>query len=491
MKLAIAGFHIESASLLPAVSRYEDFEQNACRGEAIVEAYDGTNSVIGGFIDVCRGRGIDMAPLVYTYLGALGPAEDRAVECYAEEIADKLRQCRGLDGVLLHLHGASWAPAYPDPEQFILDKVRATVGPEMPVIVAFDFHGNIDRHTLRSVTAAFAYQKSPHTDMGETGRRAADCMARLLGGELAPSMAVARPGVLTPSIFSATGLRPLADILAEAREMERRSPVYLDISVMAGFSYADAPNTGFSVIAVSGGGPASAEAAARRLAGRIREAREELYRPEKIHTVDEAVSKAMAESLRYSKPIVLLEHADRLNDSTYLLSELIARKARNAAVPFLWDPEAAQIAAQAGVGAVINLKVGGHSSTKAGPRLEIECEVLQAEVKSYRVSGPMMNGTRVDLGQTALLRSGGVMVSVVSRPAFGVDEDAFTVFGLDPRDFDIIVLRSKTHFRQVYEELAREILIVDTPDYGPADLTLIPYRHLDTAKVYPFCANPA
>jgi microcystin degradation protein MlrC len=487
MRLAIAGFHIESASFLPAVSRYEDFERNAHRGNAIIEAYEGTNSVIGGFIDVCRARGIGMAPLVYTYLGALGPAEDRAVERYAEEIATTARHCHDLDGILLHLHGASWAPGYQDPERHILEKIRAAVGPDMPLIVAFDYHGNIDRDTIRGATAAFAYQKSPHTDMADTGRRAAGCMARMLTGELAPAMAIARPGLLTPSIFSATGLHPLADILAEAREMERRSPFYLDISVMAGFSYADAPNTGFSVIAVSGGGAESAEAAVAHLAQRVRDERERLYRPEPIHSVEQAVTRAMAQAPRRGKPVVLLEHADRLNDSTYVLAELIARKAQNAAVPFLWDPQAAHVASEAGPGALVTLKVGGQSSAKAGPRLEIECEVLQAEEKSYDVSGAMLQGTRVDLGQTALLRCGGITISVVSRPAFGVDEDAFTVFGQDPRDYDIIVLRSKTHFRQVYEALAREIIIVDTPDYGPADLTQIPYRHLDITNVYPFC----
>lgn len=490
MKLAIAGFHIESASFLPVVSSYADFERNATRGAAMLETYQGTNSVIGGFIDVCRDRGIEMAPLVYSYLGALGPAEDRAVENYAEEIAERARHCPDLDGVLLHLHGASWAPSHPDPERFILDKVRAAIGPDLPLIVAFDYHGNIDATTILSATAAFGYQKSPHTDMGETGRRAADCMARLLAGELEPAAAVARPGLLTPSIFSATGLHPLADILAEARALERQAPCYLDISVMAGFSYADAPNTGFSVIAVSGGGRAHAEAVAGQLAARLRAASAELYRPERIYSVDQAVNKAMAEAGRHDKPVVLLEHADRLNDSSYLLAELIARGAQDAAVPFLWDPEAAERAAAAGTGASARLKLGGHSSDKAGPRIEIDCEVLQAEAKTYRVSGPMLQGTRVDLGRTALLRCGGVMVSVVSRPAFGVDEDAFTVFGLNPRDFDIIVLRSKTHFRQVYEALTREILIVDTPDYGPADLTLIPYRHLDTTKVYPFCTDP-
>ena len=53
-------------------------------------------------------------------------------------------------------------------------------------------------------------------------------------------------------------------------------------------------------------------------------------------------------SATLSKPIVVLEHADRMNDSTYVLRELIRRGAKKAAVPFLWDPESAKAACEAG-----------------------------------------------------------------------------------------------------------------------------------------------
>lgn len=67
------------------------------------------------------------------------------------------------------------------------------------------------------------------------------------------------------------------------------------------------------------------------------------------------------------------------------------------------------------------------------------------------------------------------------------DEDPFIQFGLDAWAFDIIVLRSKTHFRAAYEKLAREILVVDTPDWGPADLRTLPYEKVRSG-VFPVTA---
>ncbi|MFG6178315.1 M81 family metallopeptidase [Halomonas sp. THAF12] len=486
MKLAIAGFHIESVSFLPNTSRYADFEEGALRGVGILKGLGGTNTVLGGFLEICEERGAMPVPLVYAYLGAMGRVADDVIERYTDEICQGLAEIDDLDGVLLHLHGAAWAPGYEDPERYMIDAVRRTVGDQVRVMVGFDYHGNLDADSIRAADAVFAYQKSPHTDMGDTGRRTADCMVRTLKGEIQPRCVLVKPGVLTPSIFSATELHPLAELLAEARRLEQASDTYLDISVMAGFSYADAINTGFSVIAVTDDNADRAEDIANALAERIWRQRRELYRPEPIYALDEAVERAMTLAPRVDKPIVLLEHADRMSDSTYLLDALIKRGARRTAVPFLWDPQAAEAAAAAGVGATVTLTLGAHSSRKAGPRLTVECEVLQAEPKSYHVSGAMLQGSYVNLGLSALLRIGDIMVSVISRFAFGVDEDAFTVFGQNPRDYDLIVLRSKTHFRQVYQELAEEILIVDTPDYGPADLLTLPYERLDTRCVYPF-----
>ncbi len=488
--VAFAGFHIESVSFLPAFATLADFERVALRGPGIIESLRGTNTVIGGFIDVLEENTVDMLPIVHAALGAVGPASDEAVHHYATEIAAGVRDnADRIDGVLLFLHGACWAPSYPDPERYILGEVRAVLGPDKPLMVAFDYHGNVDAATLENVDAAFAYRKSPHTDTGHTGERAANCMVRTLKGEIKPVWAIAKPGVLVPSIFSATALAPLADIIASAADLEQSRPEIIDVTVMAGFSYADAHNTGFSVLAVADANRASAQAVADEVSSSIWTKRHALYRPMPVYEVSEAIDHVLGQVATRpptGKPYVLLEHADRMNDSTYILAALLDRGVQGASVPFLWDPAAAARALEAGAGSTVELSLGGHSSEKAGPVLKVNARILWAGKKEFRISGSYMHGMPVDLGVTALLDVNGISISVVSYPAFGVDGDPFYLFGQRPEDFEIIVLRSKTHFRDFYEPVAQEILIVDTPDYGPANLLHLPYAHLDTAVVYPF-----
>ena len=493
-RVAIAGVHIESVSFLPQAATLADFEREALRGQSIVSSLRGTNTVMGGFIEVCEREGLNMHPIVYTKLGAVGPATDEAVDFYLDEIRDGVAaEAEALDGVLLFLHGAAWSPSYADPEARFIQAVRAVLAPDKPLMVALDYHGNIDADTLAHATAAFAYRLSPHTDAGETGLRTADCMVRTLRGEIKPVWAIAKPRVLVPSIFSATALEPLASIVAQSRAIEQQSSRWMDISVMAGFSYGDAPNTGFSVLCVSDGDEAAAQSAADLLSRTIHDHRQSLYSPMPIWQPQEAIDYVLRklESGRPGRgPYVLLEHADRMNDSTYLLAALLERRAKRVAVPFLWDTAAAEAAMAAGTGNMIGLQLGGHSSGKAGPTLDVQARVLWAGHKEYCVSGAYMHGMPVDLGTTALLDIEGISVSVVSTFAFAVDDDPFKIFGQTLHDFDIVVLRSKTHFRAFYEAAAEEILIVDTPDYGVADVRLQPYRLLDTANHFPFTDKP-
>jgi microcystin degradation protein MlrC len=490
--VAIAGFQLESVSFLPNPSTLADFESVALRGEKIIQELRGTNTVIGGFVKVCEQADIKMLPIVQTAIGAAGPATDEAVEAYTNEIAEGIEAAAGqLDGVLLFLHGACWSPSHPDPERFILARVRAALGPDKPLVLAMDYHGNIDADTLENTTAAFAYRKSPHIDAGETGERAADCMRRILNHEIHPAIVLAKPGVLVPSIFSATSLEPLSGIIAKAARIQAASPTYLDITVMAGFSYTDAHNTGFAVLC-SADDASQAQKAADELSSDIHGQRQALYRPVPVHSVADALDYTADQLDEFKsqggkhKPFVLLEHADRVNDSTYVLAAMLERGMRNAAMPFLWDSAAAQAAAQAGAGHDVELELGAHSSDKAGPRLHVKAKVLWAGPKKFCNTGTYMHGLPIDLGLTALLDINGIMVSVTSTSHTAVNGDPFYIFDQKPEDFDIIVLRSKTHFRAFYEPVAHEILIVDTPDHGPADLTLLPYRHLDTASVFPF-----
>jgi microcystin degradation protein MlrC len=478
LRIAIGGFALESVSFLPGAAPIADFEKAAYHGDAIVTGLRGSQSPGGGFIDVLDAEGAEIVPLVYTDLGAGGSASDEAFVHYRDLLCDGLRRVKDrIDGVLLFLHGAMTTPTRTDPELEVMHAVRDVVGKAMPVFVASDLHGNVSADFCDYADALFGYHYSPHTDMDETGRRAARALVRRLRGEIAPVTVIRKPDVMLPSIFTATSVPPLSDIVAEGFAWERDQRGILDVSIFCGFAYADVPQVGFSVVVVADGDKALAERAADALAARIWETRETLLHEEVVLDLETGVERAYEISKTATRPVVLLEHADRLNDSTYLLDALVRRGGRRVMVPYLLDPKAAAIAIEAREGATVTLRVGGWSSKRAGPPVEITGKVLYAGDKSYRGTGKMWNGYTINLGPTAVIDTGEIVISLVSRYVFAIDLDPFTQFGFDANDFDIVLLRSKTHFRAVYEPIAEAILIVDTPDWGPADLTTLPYKN--------------
>src|SRR3546814_3395699 len=63
-----------------------------------------------------------------------------------------------LDAVYLCLHGAMVTESHEDGEGEILRRVRAVVGPELPVVASLDLHGNIPRACFDAATMMVAYK---------------------------------------------------------------------------------------------------------------------------------------------------------------------------------------------------------------------------------------------------------------------------------------------------------------------------------------------
>lgn len=491
MRIALAGFNLESVSFLPEETTIEQFQHYESRGQDITDRFTGTNTVMGGFIDICREAGYEMVPIVMTEAGARGSAADSAFDHYAAIIREALRAESGkLDGVLLHLHGAMTTRSRTDPDRDIAAMVRDVIGTDLPFMLALDYHANLDAASVAPATATFGYHYSPHVDMGETGRRAGRCLVRTLQGEVQPVTAIAKPGLMVPSILSATTLHPLSDFVARSIALPEENPAIIDVSVFAGFSYADVPNCGFSVVVVANGDAELARRTAQQISDEIHDARVSLYKPGFAKPLAEGLDYAFDLAARSEKPVVVLEHADRMNDSTHVLRELVRRNAQNVAVPYLYDADSARLANKAGAGKTIRLSLGGKSDIRAGGPVEVEAEILWAGPKTYIGTGPMRKNSQINPGIVAVLKVGGITVSITETPLTCIDEDAFIQFGMDACDFDVVVLRSKTHFRAVWEPLAEEIVIVDTPDWGPADLLTLPYRNVPRERTYPFTEAP-
>ena len=484
MRILIAGFNLESVTFLPNPTTLDDFEKVAKRGQDLVLSFENTNTVPGGFIKACNDANADICPLVYSEVGAAASATDEAFDHFVNEIADGINaEQQNLDAVLLGLHGALVTQSGRTDLDFIRE-LRKHINNDLPIGVAFDLHGNLDPSFIDYAEILSAYRESPHIDMGDTGERVGKILIAKLRSEIDPKTLIHKVPITLPSIFTATNVYPLSKVMAEARRQEELYPTIIDCSVVMGFAYADVSQIGASLIVTSNNDLNASKKVARHMAGFIWDIRESLYPKDSVFDVKTGITKALKISIGDDKPAVILEHADRMNDSTYVLQELVEVSSDRVAVPYLWDPESAKEAYEAGVGSNIILNIGGKSSLKAGQSLSLNVNVIWSGKPKFFMGGLMGKGRPVDLGITAIVRVKNIFIWLISENISAINLDPFEQFGMSHLDFDLIVLRSKTHFRAIWEKESCGIVIVDTPDWGPALLDTLCYENARKG-VYP------
>src|SRR5690606_37060624 len=270
---------------------------------------------------------------------------------------DALRQARDIDGLLLALHGAMVAEHYPQADGETVRRVRELMGPDFPIVVTHDYHGNVPDQLVRDASALIIYKTNPHIDQRERGLQAAELLARTIRGEVKPVSAIVKPNVLFNIAFHNTSLPPMQPIMQAAIDLENE-PGILAASVAAGYQYADVPSMGPSVVVVADGDRDLAERSAQRIADLMWAARDQLA-PD-LPNAAEAVRQAMQAS---QTPVALFDMGDNIGggsaaDSTFILEQLLAQQADGWVVT-IFDPASVQTCAQAGIGATVSLRVGG------------------------------------------------------------------------------------------------------------------------------------
>ena len=140
------------------------------------------------------------------------------------------------------------------------------------------------------------------------------------------------------------------------------------------------------------------------------------------------------------------------------------------------DAEAAAACHAAGLGATLEIALGGRSY---GAPLTVTAKVEALTDGRFVGTGPMAKGNPADLGPTALIAvSSGVRVIVVSRKMQALDQSLLRHIGVEPAACRILALKSSVHFRADFQPIAERVLVAASPGPVVADPSVLPFRHL-------------
>jgi microcystin degradation protein MlrC len=213
------GIWHETNSFCPVATDLDAFRRFALvEGEALLSAYQGTNTEIGGFVAEAKQQDFELIPTLFA--GAI-------------------------------------------PSGLVSRALRGNISP--PLVDAAD--------------VMIGYDTLPHVDMAERGREAAQILRRLLDGEPRPHKAFRKLPMLTVPQMQGTEAEPMREIMAELHGIERRRDI-VTASVAPGFPYTDVPHLGMAVLAYGDGADLAVERLAELIWSRREQFRPHLLPPD-------------------------------------------------------------------------------------------------------------------------------------------------------------------------------------------------------------------
>jgi microcystin degradation protein MlrC len=478
MRIAIAGFMHESNTFNPLLTDRAAFvAQGMTSGNELIDEWRDAHHEVGGFLEAAHVEGFEPVPLLMAWATPAGPVKDAVFDEITERLCELLRASE-TDGLLLALHGAMVAQSHSDADGEVLARLRRVVGPEFPIAVTLDLHGNISQRLVDHCDLAVAYRTCPHIDQRECGRRAAALLMRRLRGEIRPCQALAKPPLLLNIMTHDTSRPPLESFMQAARDLEQQ-PGILAASLLPGFAYADVQQMGPSILVVSNDDAPRARASADRLAADLWQARGQFIVP-----LPNA-AKAVAQALRIEKrPVILVDTGDNVGggsagDGTTLLRELLSQGATDSVV-CLYAPEEVRQCAAAGVDCEVSLVVGGKVDRLHGDPLPVMGHVCTLHEGTYIEPEARHGGRRVNhMGATALVELPGrncLVLTSLRHPPFSLGQ--LTCLGIRPQEQHILVVKAAIAYKAAYAPLGGTILEVDTPGLTAVNPMRFTYRHI-------------
>jgi microcystin degradation protein MlrC len=411
-----------------------------------------------------------------------GPTLQSVYEGFRERIVADFIAKGPFDIALLFLHGAMVSTECDDCEGDLIAHLREAGGAALTIGVELDPHCHLTVAMVKESDAIVLMKEYPHTDFVARAEELYDICTRKRARLINPVPAVFDCRMIG---FYPTTTEPMLGLLRQIREEERR-PGIVSISFVHGFPWGDSPEAGSKVLVLADNDPPLAAAAAVRI-GRAIYAEREALQP-RMPDLETALDLAAEAPGR----IVLADTADNAgggapSDNVSLLRAILARSLRDAAFGCVWDPVAVNVCADAGVGSRFALRLGGKCGPSSGDPLDIEI-VVRAISKHHDQQG--LGDSRVSMGASVWIESGGVDIVVNSIRTQTFSPDAFTGLGIDLSRKRLIGVKSSQHFRANFASIADHVILAATPGALQMDFAALAYRKKTDLEYFPRTRDP-
>lgn len=467
MKIAVGGIHIECCTFSPLLSQEADFYVS--RGNKLLKNYP----------FFAEYPSVDFQPIIEA--GALpgGVVERGFYERFKCEFMEELKKHAPWDGVYLPLHGALFVQGMEDAEGDFLSAVRRIVGDECMLAASYDLHGNVSQRVFDCLDFLTAYRTAPHVDWQQTQQRACAVLVSCIQKNIRPRKAFIPVPILLPGEQTSTEWEPAGNLYRNLPDVIQGEAVR-DASILIGYVWADEPRSSAAVTAY-GLDQAAVERAAETLAQRFWDVRHLFQFGVPTGSVDECIQMATNSKVQ---PVVISDSGDNptaggAGDTPVVLERLLALGVQNALVVGIADAEAVASCKAAGLGAKVDLAIGGKLDPVHARPLQVRGRIKSLHTPAWNLSreGNIPNSIAVVEIQNVCV------VLTENRTTFHRLVD-FTNLGINPFLYKVVVVKIG-YLEPELKAMAAKALLAFSPGAVNQDIVHLYYQKIGR-PMFPF-----
>lgn len=475
--IAFGEFHQEVNSFSNVTSTEWDFRAGCLSyGSDVFTTAQMDNKQLAGFLKAVEkfGEGeIETIPLVHVKSVSGGKVDSIFYQEIKKQILERLSSIPRLDGIYLSLHGAMGVQGLHDPEADLLQAIRQLVGDKVPIAISFDLHANVTKRQVKLANIIVGYRTNPHRDHKKTGFRTGKLLIETVQGEVNPVMVMNKMRLLKGGGINIDFLPPFRDIFQRMNRMEHQQDV-LSVSFFPVQLWLDAPEVGYSTLAITNNNLDLAQELADEIADQAWEVRA-VPQPKSF---DPETAIKMAREARWERAlgtVVFCDVSDAVGagtpgESTHILKALIENGADMVSYIPLRDREAVLEAWNKQKGDSISLSIGGKLDLIYNKPINFNGRIL-IKMETYN-------------GKTMVIQHHGIHLVLSEFPMTCFKPSDFTSLGLSLWNADIVVVKNLFPFRLFYLPYNRQTIHVLTPGLSCTDPGQLNYQYLPR-PIYP------
>lgn len=470
MKILLAKFQLEANEHVPMKCDMEDVAISY--GKAAL-----AHMQLGNVFD---DSDIQLVPVICADAACSGVMKYQCFEYIEKRILNAIREnLSDLDGIYLHLHGASYVEQIGSGEHHLLREIRKIVGPYLPIAISCDPHGNLTKEYVENATYIRSYRQAPHTDIAETVQKVCKELLNQIRSPKNIKPVYRKLPLILGGEQSVSLDEPVKTINEHLDELEKDEKI-LSCSWHVGYLRHDCPEAGCGIVVI----PSSheyqdyANQVADELAKYVFDKRHEFHYTGTTASADDALNMALEFE---GKPVFITDSGDNvtsgtMGSNTFILHQFLGIKELKKKVLFTAINDAKTCHE------LLKLEIGSETEINLGIGIDELTTPAKLKVRvNYKGNqeGTHMYGEEGDYGPlvTVHVLQTNIDIAITDNNHSFVEEHQIAACGVDWDDYDIIVV--KQGYIHPEEKAKGKLCVMSLTDGAtPQDTRLIKFKRI-------------